>query len=207
MKNLSLVLNVILFIAVVVLYILHFSGGDQIEGERETVVGAIAGASEIAYVNSDSLLQKYDYFKDQADELEKKRVKLEAEFSNRAKGLQTEISNFQQNAQNMTMAQAKAIEEDLVKKQQNLMQYQESLQQQLMREESKVNTELYDKVSNYLKEYGKKNNYQLVLTYTKGSGVLYANDSLNITSEVVDGLNELYRADANTAGTDTTLSK
>lgn len=204
-----MVLNVVLLIAVGVLYVLHFSKSDNLANGSESVVQAGAGSNlQIAYVNSDSLLSKYEYFKDKAEELEAKRVKLEAEFNNRAQGLQSEFQNLQQTAQNMTMAQAKAAEENLMKKRENLMQYQQSLQQQLVTEETKVNNELYDKVSNYLNEYGKKNNFQLVLTYTKGSGVLYANDSLNITNQVITGLNEAYKSpSADTEQKDTVASK
>lgn len=189
-----------LLIAVGVLYVLHFSDSNSPAQAEEEVVtsAAVPGNFQVAYVNSDSLLQNYDYFKDKAEELEAKRAKLEAEYTNRAKGLQNEINDFQQNAPNMTIAQAKAVEENLTKKQQNLIRYQQTLQQQLMGEESKVNNELYDKVASYLEQYGKKNNYQLVLTYTKGSGVLYANDSLNITEQVINGLNEEYNQPENT---------
>lgn len=189
-----------LLIAVGVLYVLHFSDSNSPAQAEEEVVtsAAVPGTFQVAYVNSDSLLQNYDYFKDKAEELEAKRAKLEAEYTNRAKGLQNEINDFQQNAPNMTIAQAKAVEENLTKKQQNLIRYQQTLQQQLMGEESKVNNELYDKVASYLEQYGKKNNYQLVLTYTKGSGVLYANDSLNITEQVINGLNEEYNQPENT---------
>lgn len=211
MKNLSLVLNVILLIAVGVLYVLHFTGGEKSGANNavETSVGLSSPLLQLAYVNSDSLLQNYDYFKDKADELEAKRVKLEAEYTNRAKGLQNEINDFQRNAQNMTMAQARAVEENLTQKQQNLIRYQQTLQQELMNDESIVNNELYDNVANYLEEFGKKKNLQLVLTYTKGSGVLYANDSLDITQEVIVGLNEEYNKKGGTkgSGTDTTKTK
>jgi len=43
-----------------------------------------------------------------------------------------------------------------------------------------------------LKEYGDKNNLQLVLTYSRGSDVLYANEGLEITDEVIEGLNAAY---------------
>lgn len=206
MKNLSIVLNVVLLIAVGVLYFLHFSKSETVavSGSDETARTEQLGSLPIAYVNSDSLLSKYEYFKDKAEELEAKRVKLEAEFNNRAQGLQGEITTLQRTAQNMTMAQAKAAEENLMKKQQNLMQYQQSLQQELIREETKVNNELYDKVSNYLQDFGKQNNFQLVLTYTKGSGVLYADDSLNITNQVINGLNDEYKNPSASESSDTT---
>lgn len=211
MKNLSLVLNVILFIAVGVLYVLHFSGGEKSETVSEVQASGRISSSlqQLAYVNSDSLLHNYDYFKDKANELEAKRAKLEAEYTNRAQGLQNEINDFQQNVQNMTMAQARAAEENLTQKQQNLMRYQQTLQQELMNDENLVNNELYDNVANYLEEYGRKNNLELVLTYTKGSGVLYANDSLDITHEVIVGLNNDYNKKNNkgASNSDTTTAK
>jgi outer membrane protein len=194
-KNLSLVLNIALFIAVVVLYVLHFS--DRSSGiEEVNTVAAPGGPHEsvsIAYINSDTLLQNYQYFKDMAAQLEVKRQKLETDFTTRAKGLENEFATFQRTGNSMTINQARAVEEDLMKKRDNLMKYQESLSQDLVKEETRINNELYNKVSEYLNDYGRKNNFQLVLTYQKGSGVLYANDSLNITQEVIRGLNDNYK--------------
>ncbi|MGK7397737.1 MAG: OmpH family outer membrane protein [Candidatus Cyclobacteriaceae bacterium M3_2C_046] len=191
-KHISLVLNVIIIIAVSILYFLHFSGSGEETVDQEMGSRDLNANLSIAYINSDSLLKNYEYFQEMAEQLDEKRQKLEAEYKNRAQGLQNEISNFQRTAQNMTISQAKAVEEDLMKKQQNLMQYQDQLTQQLMQEEAKINEELYERVSAYLKDYGKNNDLELVLTYQKGSGVLYANDSLNITESIVDGLNQAY---------------
>ena len=202
-NNISIVLNVVLLIAVVVLYILHFSNSATTE-ESGLEHGQIdPGNFSIAYVNSDSLLKNYDFFKDLEKQLIAKRDKLNSEYQNRAEGLQKEIANFQSTAGNMTISQARAVEEDLRKKQQNLMMYQEQLGQQLMGEEAKMNADLYGKVSDYLRDYGLNKNLQLVLTYTKGSGVLYANDSLDITDQIIVGLNEKYGVEQN--GETTTL--
>lgn len=195
MKNLSLILNVVLAIAVIALYVLHFSSKSSVSEDIQAVAAEVDGKKglKIAYINSDTLLKHYDFFKEAAERLDKRREKLEAEFANRARGYQTEVSNFQRNAQSMTIGQARATEEELMKKQQNLYQYQENLTQQLMKEEAEVNEELYENISRFLKEYGKQNNLEVVLTYQKGSGVLYANDSLDITYNVITGLNEAYK--------------
>lgn len=195
-KNLSVVLNVVLVVAVLVLYVLHFSSkqsiSEQLSETNEAIEGGISNLS-IAYINSDTLVSNYDFFKDKLKELEQKRDRMEQEYGNRARGLQDEISRFQRDAQNMTMAQARAKEEELMRKQQNLMQYQESLGQQLMADEGRITNELYDNVADFLKEYGKANNLQMVMTYSKGSGVIYANDSLDITTVVVSELNKRYK--------------
>ncbi len=193
MKNLSLILNGVLAVAVVVLYVLHFNGksGEQTTTEEGSTAQSM-GLPKIAYVNSDTLLENYDFFKDKRAELEEKQKQLEGEFQNRARGLENEITNFQQTAGNMTMSQAKALEEDLMRKRQNLMQYQQNLAGQLQQAEAEMSEELYDNVADYLEAYGKEKDFELVLTYTKGSGVLYASDSLDITAQVIQGLNEEY---------------
>ena len=150
MKNFSIVLNVILAVAVIVLYVLHFTGGQNSDSTQNTSSGVSPSNLSIAYVNSDSLLSNYDYFAELEKKFTDKREKLNAEYQNRAEGLQREISNFQSTAGNMTISQARAVEEDLRKKQQNLLMYQEQLGQQLMQEEATMNSDLYDKVSNYL---------------------------------------------------------
>ena len=209
MKNLSIVLNVVLLIAVAVLYILYFSNKSDISsGNTQSVAVGEGGDVRIAYVNSDTLLKNYQYFKDLSDRLDAKRQKLEKELQNRAQGLQNEIANFQRTAQSMTMNQARAVEEDLMKRQQNLYAYQDNLRQQLVQEEAVLNDSLYTRVSDFLKEYGKENNLEVVLTYTRGSGVLFAHDNLNITSDVLNGLNEQYKKEPKAAAkADTTAKK
>src|SRR5688572_21515769 len=143
MKDLSLILNAVLLVAVGVLFYLHFSGGKAASGGSGTSVSGVPGELKIAYINSDSILQNYDYLKANRVTLEEKTKKIEQEYRNRAQGLQNEITAYQRNVSNMTLGQVKAVEEDLGKKQQNLQMYQQSISQQLMQEESKLNKELY----------------------------------------------------------------
>jgi outer membrane protein len=192
MKNLSLILNVVLLVAVIILYVLHFSGGKAATGNsssRDTTRVNL----QIAYINSDSVLKHYDYLKVNRDRLESKTKKMDTDYRNRAMGLQNEITNYQRNASNMTQAQARAVEEDLGKKQQNLQLYQQSLQQQLMQEETKLNKELYDRITAFLKTYGLGKNLQIVLKFDPTSDVLYGNEALDITPDVITGLNANYQ--------------
>ncbi|WP_416865470.1 MAG: OmpH family outer membrane protein [Imperialibacter sp.] len=210
MKNLSTVLSVVLLAAVAVLFYLVLSNksasSEPEVASLDSSIDRISGDLSIAYVNSDTLLSKYEYFKDISSDLEKKRAKLESEYRNRAEGLQREIQNFQNTAQNMTMNQARAKEEELTVKQQNLYQYQQTLGQQLVEEETKLNEQLYNAVSGYLSEFSGSNKYHLVLTYTKGSGVLYADKRLDITDEVIKGLNKSYLQSKGVIPTDKTDS-
>jgi outer membrane protein len=192
MKNLSLILNAILLVAVGILFYLHFAGGASMSS---SVAAITPGDLKLAYINSDSVLKHYDYFKENRGKLEAKGKKLDQELRSRAQGLQNDYEAYQRNVGSLTIGQAKAIEEDLTKKQQNLRLYQESLSQELSSEEGKMNVELYSKITTFLKKYGEEKGIQLVLKFDPTSDVLYGGNSLDITQDVIVGLNEAYKVD------------
>lgn len=210
MKHLSLVLNVVLLIAVAVLFFLQFKSGD-VENQEDGQSGPELKDLSVAYINYDSLVKNYELVKELTAELDKTRKKFEADYEIRAKGLQNQFQTYQATANNMTRGQIAAAEEDLMKKEQNLRQYQERLSLQLMQEEAKVQDSVYTAVANFIKDYANQNNLQLVLTYQKGSGVWYAKDGLNITDKVIEGLNSAYKGSGTAkpaeAKSDTTSKK
>lgn len=193
MKNLSIVLNIILLAAVIVLYILYFSGNKSTS--RVTSSDTTSIDLKLAYINSDSVLKYYDYLKVNRDQLDAKTKKMDEDYRNRAIGLQKEITAYQRNVNSMTLGQVRATEEDLGKKQQNLQMYQQSLQQQLMEDEAKLNKELYDRVTAYLKKYGKEKGLQVVFKFDPSSDILYGGESLDITKDVINGLNQEYNTE------------
>lgn len=178
------------------------------EGESGEAAPAKTNLS-LAYVNSDSLATHYKYFEEVSQKLEEKRAKYEKEFANRASGLQKQIEDYQKTAQNMTIAQARAVEEDLARKQQNLQQYQQSLTQELLKEEAKLNKELYDAVAKYLKKYGKENNLDMIFKHSTGGEIWYGDSTMDITSQVIEGLNKAYENgdETATASVDSTATK
>ena len=175
--------------AVGILFYLHFSGG-----KSSIVMGTQVnpGDLQIAYINSDSVLKHYEYLKINRVQLEEKTKKMDQDYRNRAIGLQNEIAAYQRNVSSMTLGQVRATEEDLGKKQQNLQLFQQSLSQQLMDEEAKLNKELYDRITVFLKKYGSEKGLQIVLKFDPSSDVLFAGDALNISDEVIAGLNADY---------------
>ena len=199
MKHISIVLNVILAIAIIVLYVLHFSSPknyDELpEGKADSLKMPVDFT--VAYIVEDSLLSNYEYFRELATELEKKSMDMENDYNLKAQGLQKEIEGFQRTAGNMTMNQARAVEEDLLRKRQNLMLLQEKMGQDLLKAEAEVNTKLYEKVASYLKDYAVKEGYSIIFNVKRGNAVMYGNEAMDITNIIVKGLNDDYRSAQN----------
>jgi outer membrane protein len=189
MKNFSLVLNLVLVVAVAVLFYFHFSDEPEV---TEVVHSAPLLNGNIVYVDSDSLLEQYAYFKSKKADFEQMQNKTKSQLKSEGEKLQKEIEEYQKGASMMTAQQRQSTEEGLAMKQQGFLQKKDEMLGRLEEEQNKVNEQVYAKLGAYVKEFNKKRNYSFVLGYQKGGGILFANDSLNITKEIIAGLNKEY---------------
>lgn len=157
---------------------------------------AITAEDKIVYVNSDTLLAKYEYFKDLRTKMESKGKAAESDLSAKTQAFQREVQQYQQQQNTMPADQRAATEQRLSRKQQELQAYQQNAGAAFQSEQAKEQELLYDKVAEYLKTYAKAKGYKMVLTYSKGnSAILFADESLDVTRDVITGLNEGYTKD------------
>jgi len=161
---------------------------------KKSETAAVSNDEKIVYVNSDSLLTKYQYFKDIKTRLEAKTKAAQQDMAAKAQAFQREVNQYQQQQNSLPADQRAATEERLGRKDQELKAYQQNAGAALQNEQQQENEKLYDKVADYLKVYAKKKGYKMVLTYSKGnSAILFADESLDVTSEVIVGLNDAYK--------------
>lgn len=150
-------------------------------------------SQKIVFVNSDSLLSKYDYYKDLKTKFDSKTKAAQADMQSKTQAFQREVADYQKNAATLAADARKSTEERLSRKQQELQTYQQNAGGSLQNEQAVENEKLYNKVADYLKVYAKDKGYKMVMTYAKGSSsILYADESLDVTSAVIKGLNEDY---------------
>jgi outer membrane protein len=181
----------VLTLASMLFYSCNKAGKPETASE-ESEESAVSENLKVAYVYTDSVINKYDYFIERSAEITEKGKKFEGDLQGRAKGFEQEVANFQQTGGNMTPNQQRAKQEELVKKEQNLMTYRDNLMQELSSDESTLYSEVYDRVQKFMKIYAESNKVELILSYTRGGAVWYATDALDITPSVVEGLNKEY---------------
>ncbi|MHC2993465.1 outer membrane chaperone Skp, partial [Pontibacter sp. HJ8] len=169
---------------------------DQKPQATATTAGAVtadslATASEgIVYINSDSLLSKYEYFKDVRTRFQSKTQKAEKDLQARASAFEKEVQQYQRTGGNMSMEQRASTEQKLAQKQQQLQQQSQTTGNQLATEESEEMKKIYDRVEAYLQKLSGEKGYKMVLTYSRGnSAILFGDSTLDITEEVLSGLN------------------
>ena len=196
MKNLSIVLNVVLFVAVIVLYVLYFSGHKSPETAMTSKVVGTADATKIVYTNTDTLLNNYQLAVELNEAFLKKQEDRRTELNIKAKAIDQEGTEFQRKLQNNGfISEARAIEarDQLLVKQENFRRLQQEMMDKASREQSELNKQLFDEITNFLKEYNKEKGFSIVLSTQLGGNVLYAEDGFDITKEIVDRLNANYK--------------
>ena len=152
-----------------------------------------ANADKIVFVNSDSLVNNYEYFKEIRTKLEAQSKKAQQDLSSKGNAFQREVAEYQQKAQTMSADERATTEQRLARKQQELAAFNQNASSALANESAAENEKLYDKVADYLKTYAKQKGYKMVLTYSKSNpSLLFADESLDVTKDVVKGLNEAY---------------
>ncbi|NTD99799.1 OmpH family outer membrane protein [Agrobacterium tumefaciens] len=161
--------------------------------KTDSTTAAVSVNEKIVFVNQDSLLTKYEYYKDLKNKFEKKTKDAQSDLQSKQQAYQREVTQYQQSAGTLSADQRKSTEERLGRKGQELQAYQQNAGGALQNEQAVETEKLYDKVAGYLKTYSKEKGYKMVLTFSKGnSAILFADESLDITSEVIKGLNAEY---------------
>jgi outer membrane protein len=197
MKNLSVTLFVVLFLAVIGLYFLHFTGNQNTKKSVTTGTQAQSTAQGIAYVNIDSVIIKFNMFLDKRNDLITKQKSAEAELN--AKGSQYEkgARDYQDKVNKglITRATAAQIEQSLVQQQQELVSLRDKLQSNLAEEEQVMNRQVLEYITTFLAENKSEYNYQYILGKSFGSVVLYGDNALDITPKVLEGINRKYQTE------------
>ncbi|MFO7827257.1 MAG: OmpH family outer membrane protein [Bacteroidales bacterium] len=198
MKKISLWINIVLIVAVAGIYVLYFTGNgkdqlsDVVTGEQDEK--SIDRDYSIAYVNIDTLISEYQFFVDKRDQLNEKMGESEADLQIKSRNFEREVRDFQEQVNKglITRTKAQLLQQELAQKEQQLYATRDNIAQELSEEEQVMLRQGLDRIMKFLEEYNKEYNYKYVLSQTFGSQVLYADKSLNITRDVLNGLNEKY---------------
>jgi outer membrane protein len=194
MKKLSLVLFVVLSLAIIGLYLLHFTGNKK-SNTSEVVASAPVGG--IAYINIDTVIFKFDMFKDRRTDLLSKQKSAEAELNSKGSQYEKGVRDYQDKVNKglVTRATAAQIEQTLTQQQQELVTLRDKLQTNLMEEEQVMNRQILEYITTYLEANKSEYNYQFILGKSFGSVVLYSDSALDITQKVLDAINKKYQAE------------
>lgn len=161
---------------------------------------AIEYNGKIVYVQIDSVMSGYGLAKDLLDALAEKSKKAQNELTAKGRSLEREMRDYQEKAQKglITRFQAQDIEAGLQKKQQAVMDYRDRKMQELAEEEAVTMNRISEAIMQYVRKYNAEKKYSMIISTQGGNTVLLADPSLNVTDDLLKGLNDEYRLQLDT---------
>jgi outer membrane protein len=207
MNKLSLVLNAVLLVAVGVLFYLYTSLNNRISGTAGTSDSTAVKTpklvldptkltdAKIAYINIDTLNEQYEYISDKTKEITTKQANLEAQYNGMIQKFQADYEALQQAAQAGIRSEAELQQESakLQKRQMDIAAKEKQLQT-LADETAEGQINMRANLAKFVEKFN-NGKYDYIMVYSSGvSPVLYARPDLDLTSEIVKGLNEEYRS-------------
>lgn len=195
MKNALLALNLVLLVAVGILFYLHFAGkkGTETRPASSNQKNTTAhGDCRIAYFDMDSINNSFVLIKDVKAELSKEEEKINSTLTNLQKSYNDRITHYQGQSQSMSQVESEKANRDILQLQDRIRSTKQEMEQKYQDLYMRKMQDVKAKVEEYLKEYNKDKGYAYILAYEPGF-IFYRDSALNITSDIITGLNEKYK--------------
>ncbi|HEV7231874.1 MAG TPA: OmpH family outer membrane protein [Bacteroidia bacterium] len=206
MKNLSLALNFVLLLAVAILYYLHFTSNTVVSAKsaatvkKDTLVTLPVKpteikASDIVYVNIDTLDAQYQYILDNSKQIHARQSALEGEYARMTQTFQKEYDDFNKSAQAGALS-GEALEKVKVQleAEQNAIAEKQNQIRGLEMEVQRKQGDMLKKLADFLARYNSTAHYRYILPYSGNlTSVLFARNDMDITNDVIQGLNAEYK--------------
>lgn len=207
MKNLPIILSSLALIGVLVLFGMNMSGSKGSTKKADTSASKdMTTKGRIAYVNIDTLEAKYEYLIEETKAFETRKNSMSNELERSQKKFQQDYMAAQRKAEAGTLTQAEyeSTAKRLQQMQQSLERREVALTEKLLKEQEEFNKNLKERLDKFLGEYNEDKEFDYILSYSSALGVIMlGNEALNITDDVVSGMNKAYKAEGKKSDKDT----
>jgi len=161
---------------------------------ENVVVDSKENTMKIGYYHVDSLNEQYKLVKDVSTEIEGKINKMSVSF-------EAEVKKFEAWAKDMSDKMDKGLL--LSKEEKDFMEKYQRRQMELAKKEQDLSTEIQklqgdqflkatNRVNDYVSRYAKENGFDMIFQYQLGGQIVYINESFDVTTSIISGLNAEY---------------
>ncbi len=193
MNKFLLGLNIVLLVAVGILYYYFFQYRNQDEHRIKDANAAVANNFKIAYFELDSLQENYTYFKEVREELNKQEAQKTKQLNTIRDNYLNKLKEYNQKGATMSQTDQSTFEQQLRTLQNTYEQRQQELGQEMntLYMQKMQNVKL--RIQDFLKTYCKDKGYAYVFAASSEDYLYYKDTLRNITMDIVGRLNADYK--------------
>lgn len=191
MKNFLTGLTIATAIAVTALLFMQFGGNKPTIAKSDNAKSIPTGNFKIAYFESDSIQNNFEYFKEIRSVLQTKDQTNSRQLNELKTIFTRKYQDLQKAAQSLSQAELANRQQELVQLEKTYQGKEQMMAQEMQDESFKKLQDVKKKIENFLKDYNKDHGYAYI--FSSAPEFMYLKDSTyNITNELVIGLNKLY---------------
>ena len=189
MKSTNWVINGVLALAIIILYILHFSSGAS-TSKQATI--QTAGGTKVAYFEIDSIQNNYVFFKDVKDALQLKDMENAKQLTSLKNVFSAKYQDLQKNGQYLSQGEVVARQQELQQLEKSYASTEQQLSQALQEESYRKLQEVKKKIEAFILKYNREKQFTYV--FSSNPDLMYYKDTTyDITTDIVKGLNAEYK--------------
>ena len=161
----------------------------------EVAQGSEAQSGDIVYVRIDTLIMQYDMYSDLRSSFEAKATSVQDDLNKKGRKLESDIKAFENQYSKglLTRSAAEQQQNSLQQRQQELQELAQQKQGELMEENNVLMNQVMEAIRSYLESYNETRQFAAILTTSESTNTVIIGDAaLDITDEVLEGLNEEY---------------
>ena len=197
MKKTPLVISIVslaVALAAIILVLTVGKGSKKEAASEGESTEATAAKGDIVYIDLDKILMEYDMANDLRSVVETKVQNIQAEVNRRGKKLESDVKAFQEKIDKglMTRSTAEVQGQKLQQQEADFNNYAAQKQQEIQEEQVVMMNQLGDAIQTFLQKYNEEKQYSMILTNQGGAPVITADPALDITQDVLAGLNAEY---------------
>jgi outer membrane protein len=153
-----------------------------------------AEKGDIVFVRMDSIINSFDMYHDLRKVYEDDVTKADTDLRTKAESFRKEVADFQEKSDKglITRSQAEQEQGRLLRRQQTLEEEQNKIRNELGEKEVVLLNQIHNAIMEYVKKYNEEKGYSLIISTSGTSSVLYGNPGLDVTSDIIKGINDEY---------------
>ena len=189
MKSSSWIVNGVLAIAIIILYVLHFS--NSIPVIKASAMGG--SGTKVAYFEIDSIQNNYEFFKEVKSALQVKDMENAKQLTALKNAFAAKYQDLQKNGQSFTQAEVASRQQELAQLEKNYTSKEQQLSQELQEESFKRLQEVKKKIEVFLLKYNSNKTFSYI--FSSNSDLMYYKDTAyDVTSDIIKGLNGEHKS-------------
>ena len=149
----------------------------------------MASAQKFFVIDSEKVFKALDEYNKALTQLDELGKAYQSEVDNKYKSIESLYNSYMMQKDNLTASARQTIEQQILQKEEQAQKYQQEIfgdNGSLMQKRLELIKPIQTKVFEAIEKYAKENGYDLVLDKASNATMLYCNDAIDHTAQVIE---------------------